>query len=302
MNKPLLACISACALERLVDFSAAALPRSELVALSLGLLGIAWAHAYLAVEDPQFLDHVRRVLIGISLEVDRIDSATSGLQMDALELDACAVCGVTAQSPWIQMDLQGMIVIHKTPNWEVDGKARANAAGAMSDDAPPALSSWLRSVLPQGRCPLTRNSNHDYGFLHRLDVPSSGLILCGTTYAGYTSLRLQLDTYQVERQYLVFGHGLASPAFREVVVKIDPSTIDSRRSFVSDVHGKPATSWFTVPGHCTGHRKHAFDWKSFSVFVVRIRTGRRHQIRAHMLYSGHPTVVDAKYSVTSVLV
>lgn len=146
----------------------------------------------------------------------------------------------------------------------------------------------------------------DFGFLHRLDVPSSGLILCGTTFRGLMSLRWQLDTYQIERQYSVMGHDLASVKLQEVVANIDPQTIHSKRSFISEVHGKPAKSWFRIPAHFCAPMSHGpgpwppNDRDLCSIFIVRIRTGRRHQIRAHMLHSGHATVVDAKYATVGV--
>merc|ERR1711865_690335 len=172
--------------------------------------------------------------------------------------------------------------------------------GIPLEDGPPALSRWLRAALPRSRHPVTRNADLDYGFLHRLDVPSSGLILCGTTLTGLLCLRLQLDTYQVERQYSVWGHGLADVALREVVANIDPKTVDSRRSFVSEVQGKPAKSWFKIPAHLAvpSYAGPLDSLESCSVFIIRIRTGRRHQIRAHMLHSGHPTMVDAKYAAS----
>jgi len=153
---------------------------------------------------------------------------------------------------------------------------------------------------------VSHDASLDFGFLHRLDVPSSGLILCGTTFTGLMALRWQLDTYQIERQYAVWGHGLAPVEVREVAANIDPQTIDSRRSFIGQARGKPAKSWFKVPAHLRrpgrlelGPREPEIR-DACSAFIVRIRTGRRHQIRAHMLHAGHPTAVDAKYAAVGV--
>merc|ERR1711972_521769 len=112
-----------------------------------------------------------------------------------------------------------------------------------------------------------------------------------------------------ERQYAVWGHNLASCELTEVVANIDPKTIDSRRSSISDAHGKPAKSWFVIPAHFaydSGPRGLLLrrgadrDRDRCSTFLVRIRTGRRRQIRAHMLHAGHPTVTDGKYAAARV--
>ena len=41
-----------------------------------------------------------------------------------------------------------------------------------------------KAAAPQASFPLAWNAEQNYGFLHRLDIPSSGLVLCGTTFEG----------------------------------------------------------------------------------------------------------------------
>jgi len=152
----------------------------------------------------------------------------------------------------------------------------------------------MRTTLSHHQCPVLWASDLDFGFLHRLDVPSSGLILCGTTVSGLLDLRWQLDTYRVERQYVVWGHCFAPVSFREVVAHIDPVSVRSRRSFIGEDAGKPARTWFRVPAHLSALGD------ALTAFIIRIRTGRRHQIRAHLRHGGFPTAVDAKYGVNNV--
>ena len=74
--------------------------------------------------------------------------------------------------PHIQLDLQDRLVVHKPPGWEVDTKILGNTRGNC-------LSHFFRSVEV---LPLARDVMHQYGFLQRLDMPSSGLILVAKTY------------------------------------------------------------------------------------------------------------------------
>merc|ERR1712000_558940 len=58
--------------------------------------------------------------------------------------------------------------------------------------------------------------------------------------------------------------------------------------------GKPSQTRLKVVAHC--HR----NGSGFSLVAIRIRTGRRHQIRTHTSFIGHPTVCDGKYTPTDV--
>ncbi|CAL1145296.1 unnamed protein product [Cladocopium goreaui] len=57
-------------------------------------------------------------------------------------------------------------------------------------------------------------------------------------------------------------------------------------------HGKPARTFLKVLSHLV----HQPGGDSYSLVEVSIDTGRRHQIRSHLAFIGHPLVGDAKYS------
>ena len=69
------------------------------------------------------------------------------------------------------------------------------------------LSSWLHSALAPGQQKLLEDQKHRRGFLHRLDVPTSGLVLVATSYSAYYDMQLQLMTRRMAREYLVLCHG-----------------------------------------------------------------------------------------------
>eukprot|EP00438_Fugacium_kawagutii_P020940 Skav211831 [mRNA] locus=scaffold305:638288:639061:- [translate_table: standard] len=50
---------------------------------------------------------------------------------------------------------------------------------------------------------ILQDTVHNCGFLHRLDVPNSGLLLVATSYGAYYDLQLQLAAGQLGRDYLV---------------------------------------------------------------------------------------------------
>ena len=80
------------------------------------------------------------------------------------------------------------LVIDKPPHWLVydpGGKQQLSS-----------LSSFLQAAHGN-RFPILHDAQHQFGFLHRLDVPSSGLILVAKSYEAYNDLRVQLSSGEI---------------------------------------------------------------------------------------------------------
>ena len=133
-----------------------------------------------------------------------------------------------------------------------------------------------------------KSRHHQRGFLHRLDVPSSGLILVATSYTAYYDLRLQLSTGMISREYIALCHGLLRN--RQVT-----APVFWRKGFAdaSSVRpeGRPAISDLELMAKYLGFNR------GFSLVRILIGTGRRHQIRVHTAHVGNPIVCDSKYAV-----
>lgn len=216
----------------------------------------------------------------------------------AREMD-CVIIPTVVAAP------RGMIVVLKPVNWEVDG-LKSEGGGALL------LSSFVQSVLPRSDSALVHMAELDYGFIHRLDVPSSGLVLGGTTLEGLFQLKWQLAVYSIARQYLTANHGHAARGCFDVSERIDATTAETMRS-VTDDAGKPARTRLSLIAHhlfgqgvkCCDIRAPRDDSSQsrsmdtaaeLCVFVITIHTGRRHQIRAHTRHVGHPCATDARYT------
>lgn len=83
------------------------------------------------------------------------------------------------------------------------------------------------------------DADSDFGFLHRLDVPSSGLILAAKTYAAYYDLQLQLRSRSLARDYVVLNHG-----------KLKRHKVDARL-FGSGFNTFQNTDWYLSWPQCT---------------------------------------------------
>jgi len=211
--------------------------------------------------------------------------------------------------PRVQARLSGMIVILKPVNWEVDG-CSGDGSGAHL------LSEFVQGQLPYSDSVVVHTRSLDYGFIHRLDVPSSGLVLCGTNFEGLFKLKWQLSTYSIDRQYFTLNHGHMCVTSIDITKRIDATTFEFQRSLTTDA-GKPARTHLRLVGH---HYHDSKPWNCIAgimqtkhlptcnsevdlcALAISIHTGRRHQIRAHTRFIGHPTLADALYTPKEVMV
>jgi len=177
----------------------------------------------------------------------------------------------------VEVDLLDCYVIHKPPGWEVDTVDVGSANH---------LSSFVQSIL---NCTIATNLSHAYGILHRLDTPSSGLILAAKSFQAYYSLKFQLNVGEMVREYVVFCHGLLCTSVTEIKARVYQCAHDGNLPSTVDRKGKPSTTYLKLLGNSMNNQ----EWSCVS---IRIRTGRRHQIRTHTQYIGHPTVCDGKYT------
>lgn len=125
--------------------------------------------------------------------------------------------------------------------------------------------------------------------VHRLDRGTSGILLAAKADRAYRRLREAFDKGEVEKEYLVLVEGVLSDP-----VEMDLS-IGSRYRRSSRVRVQ-------LPGRrLRGVRPARTSAEPLSgsgdltLCRVRIQTGVRHQIRAHLGHLGHPVAGDLDY-------
>ena len=104
---------------------------------------------------------------------------------------------------------------------------------------------------------------------NRLDRNTSGLIICGKTLKGLQETAEQLKNHDLKKDYLSIVEGKLSYE-REIKTEVDGKLL---HSIVKPI---------------------AYDGKYTSV-MVRIFTGKTHQVRIHLSYIGHPILGDRRY-------
>jgi 23S rRNA pseudouridine1911/1915/1917 synthase len=121
------------------------------------------------------------------------------------------------------------------------------------------------------------------GVVHRLDRDTSGLMMLAKSEAAYSGLVAALSARRVNRTYraLVVGEGLPLTGTVDSPVGRDPENPTLMAAGI----GKPAVTHFEVLHEAAGH----------AMLLVRLETGRTHQIRVHLSAIGYPVYADPLY-------
>ena len=113
--------------------------------------------------------------------------------------------------------------------------------------------------------------------VHRLDYATTGLLLVGKTSRVITSLNQLFENKKIEKDYFAVTIG----------------GMDTVGSINSDIDDKPAKSSFKVLESIVSDR-----FAYLNLVRLSPHTGRRHQLRKHLLSIGNPILGDATYYLT----
>jgi len=121
------------------------------------------------------------------------------------------------------------------------------------------------------------------GLVHRLDKETTGLLVVARSLQAHHSLVQQLQTRTMGREYLALVVGEV-PAAARIDAAIGRHPVQRKRMAVV-TSGRPAVSDYRPVERFRGH----------TLLVVKLSTGRTHQIRVHMRHVGYPLVGDPVY-------
>jgi len=150
-----------------------------------------------------------------------------------------------------------------------------------------------------------------YGIVHRLDKDTSGIILVAKTNQALFFLQKQFKNRTIQKKYLalVTGEIKNNEGIIETLIGRSPKDGKKQKVFLSGEPGsqnkRQAITEYKVLERFTqsnnsakggiAAKRHLTRVNGYTLLEVIPKTGRKHQIRCHLAYLGHPIVGDKMY-------
>lgn len=168
------------------------------------------------------------------------------------------------------------------------------------------LVSWLKSYLANK---YNKQGNVYIGLIHRLDRPSSGLLVIAKTSKAAIRLHKDLYDHKFEKRYLCIVEGkLVGNGLYHHFLTADNNTSKVK---VLNIHNYNHNNTL-IKNNNIKYVEAKLTYKSLFNFITKqnhiaslieiiLLTGRKHQIRSQFSYMGYPIYGDIKYGSSTLI-
>jgi len=127
--------------------------------------------------------------------------------------------------------------------------------------------------------------------VHRLDKDTSGILLIAKNDKVLDFLQKEFQERRVEKKYIALVVGVLKNDKGEIKTLLGRSQQDRRKQKVYFLHEPNVEN----KREAITKYKVLQKFENYTLIEVNIKTGRKHQIRAHFSYLHHPIVGDKLY-------
>lgn len=193
-----------------------------------------------------------------------------------------------AQPPLPQPELQ-LRVIHEDTDLVVVEKPSGWPTHPLTPGEKDTLANAIVARWPE--CADAGEDVREGGVAHRLDTPTSGLVVAARNRGAWEKLRAQFATRTVRKEYLALAAGAVfGPVEVDAPIGSDPGTPGRMRTVVQE-------RLLERKGAREAHTLIEVEERYAGWTLVRcvISTGVMHQIRVHLAHLGSPVAGDDLY-------
>jgi 23S rRNA pseudouridine955/2504/2580 synthase len=180
--------------------------------------------------------------------------------------------------------------------WEGAGLLALNKDAGVQVHGPNGLDEQVRTFL-QGKLPVSLSFRP--GPLHRLDKPTSGILVFSASLEGARIFSALLRARLLRKRYLALVDGkFMAPALWEEVLVRDTRRKKTEASVLLRQADGEEVGPESVYGPAKTAKTRVFPLAAgggYSLVLLEIETGRTHQIRSQAAFHGHPLAGDRKY-------
>ena len=155
-------------------------------------------------------------------------------------------------------------MIHKPAGILVSGNSFKTIANALAQNIE-------QSNLPDATTPQP---------VHRLDYPTTGILLVGKTSSSIRALNKMFEDKKVKKTYYAVAIG----------------AMDDQGKIISNIDGKKSQSNYTVSETVPSAK-----FGKLNLVKLKPQTGRRHQLRKHLSGIGNPILGDKEYGIENLI-
>lgn len=188
------------------------------------------------------------------------------------------------EEPVLLRETEDFIVLYKPASWLTHGVSDYPAEASLED--------WIlkKGFISQEEAPLLLNN----GRVHRLDRNTSGIVIYAKTRSAQEELKRLFQWREVTKTYIALTEGHLPELSGTINAPIMRKQGSFKRiaSLSEEPGAKPAETSYRVIARTP----------EYDLVVLTPKTGRTHQIRAHMEYLGHPLAGDSLYGGKKTLI